>query len=281
MQVASVQVSFGAASCVAVKPGGGALAVAVTARWGVIGGNGGRMGGTSGPLALLGSGEYLPVMDEVERGLLRGRPPRMVQLATAAALEGSASLRYWHDLGAAAALRLDVEQVIVPVVDRASAQDPALAALVDGAGLVYLSGGSPPYLAATLRDTRVWAAIESAWHAGAALAGCSAGAMALTARVPDPRHPLRPAEPGVGAAPHVQVLPHFDRLARLIPDRALRGLLSAPPGVTVLGIDEETALVGGPEHWEVQGQRSVWVLDGDGRREHPPGSQVTTPVAPG
>src|SRR5919106_1729245 len=107
-----------------------------------------------GPIALVGSGEYLPVMEDVERGLLRDRPRRMVQLATAAAPEGSASLRYWHDLGADAAKRLDVEQVIVPVTTRAPARNPALADLGGGAGLFSLGGGTPPYLAATLRDTK-------------------------------------------------------------------------------------------------------------------------------
>jgi len=37
-----------------------------------------------GPLALVGSGEYLPQMAEIEGGLIAGRPPRYVQLATAA-----------------------------------------------------------------------------------------------------------------------------------------------------------------------------------------------------
>ena len=41
-----------------------------------------------GPLALVGSGEYLPVMADVERMLLAGRPPRYVQIPTAAAPEG-------------------------------------------------------------------------------------------------------------------------------------------------------------------------------------------------
>ena len=231
-----------------------------------------------GPIALVGSGEYLPVMDEVDRGLLHGRPPRMVQLATAAAPEGPRSLRYWHDLGAASARRLGVEQVVVPVVDRTTADDPELARLVDGAGLVYLSGGSPPFLAATLRGTRVWEAIAAAWRAGAALAGCSAGAMALTAHVPDPRHPTRDAEPGLGAVPHLRVLPHFDRFARRLPAAALRRLVEAPGGVTVLGIDEDTALVGGPEHWEVQGRQAVWTLQGDGRERHPAGSTLTIPA---
>jgi cyanophycinase len=228
----------------------------------------------SGPVALVGSGEYLPVMDDVERRLLAGRAPRMVQLATAAAPEGPASLRYWRELGASAARRLDVEQVWVPVVDRASAQDAAMAAMVEGAGLIYLSGGSPPYLAATLRDTTVWAAIEASWRDGAALAGCSAGAMALTAHVPDPRHPFHPAEVGLGAVPHVWVLPHFDRFMARLPADALRHLITAPSGVTVLGIDEDTALVGGPEAWEVHGRQSVWILDGDRREQHPHGSRL-------
>ena len=52
-----------------------------------------------GPVALVGSGEYLPVMEHLERRLLEGRPPRFVQLATAAAPEGVESLAYWHELG--------------------------------------------------------------------------------------------------------------------------------------------------------------------------------------
>jgi cyanophycinase len=230
-----------------------------------------------GPVALVGSGEYLPVMEPIERDLLRDRPPRMVQLATAAAPEGAASLRYWYDLGADAARRLGVEQVIVPVVDRDSAQDPALAKLVAGAGLVYLSGGSPPYLAATLRDTAVWAAITAAWQAGAALAGCSAGAMALTAAVPDIRRPSQPVESGLGAVPHLRVLPHFDRFVARMSNGHLRRLTAASEGVTVVGIDEETALVGGPEEWQVWGRRSVWIIEGDGRRPHPAGSHLRLP----
>ena len=230
----------------------------------------------TGPIALVGSGEYLPVLEPLERRLLEGRPPRFVQLATAAAPEGQASLARWHELGRSAAERLGVQQVVVPVVDRVSADDEELAALVDGAGLVYLSGGNPPFLAATLRGTAVWRAIERAWRGGAALAGCSAGAIALTDHVPDLRHPLTPAEPGLGAVPGLRVLPHFDRFAGRLPDGLLTRLVDTPPGVTVVGVDEDTALVGGPHEWEVVGRQSVWVLTPDGRTEHPAGSRLTT-----
>jgi cyanophycinase-like exopeptidase len=236
----------------------------------------GAMDNRPGPVALVGSGEYLPVMKDIERRLIAGRPPRFVQLATAAAPEGPASLGRWHALGRASAERLGVTQVVVPVVDRISADDPELAGLVAGAGLVYLSGGNPPFLASTLRATRVWAAIEDAWRAGAALAGCSAGAMALTGQVPDIRHPFREAVPGLGAVPQLSVLPHFDRFAGRLPDLVLTRVSNPPPGVTSVGVDEDTALVGGwredADEWEVVGRQSVWVLTPDGREEHPAGS---------
>ncbi len=112
-----------------------------------------------GPLSLVGSGEYLPQMADIEGGLLDGRPPRYVQLATAAVPDGAAVVQRWHRLGVAQAARLGVEAVVLPVNDRHDADDPALAAQVAGAGLVYLSGGHPAYLAGTLRGTAVWAAI--------------------------------------------------------------------------------------------------------------------------
>jgi cyanophycinase len=121
-----------------------------------------------GPLALVGSGEYLPQMAEIEGGLIAGRPPRYVQLATAAVPDGPPVVERWHNLGRAQADRLGVEAVILEVNERQDADDPVIAAQVDGAGLVYLSGGHPAFLAETLRGTLVWEAIVSAWRAGAA-----------------------------------------------------------------------------------------------------------------
>ncbi len=229
--------------------------------------------GEPGLVALVGSGEYLTAMHEVEASLLAGRPPRYVQLATAAAPEGQRSLARWHELGRRAAERLGVEQVVVPVVDRVSADDEGLASLVAGAGLVYLSGGNPGFLADTLRGTAVWAAIEREWRAGASLAGCSAGAMALGGLVPDIRHPLSGPVAGIGVVAQVSVVPHFDRFgSRLLGAFAGHQL---PDGVRLVGVDERTALVGGPHRWQVVGRASAWLLDGDGRHEQPSGSVVT------
>ncbi|MGN6679689.1 MAG: Type 1 glutamine amidotransferase-like domain-containing protein [Streptosporangiaceae bacterium] len=235
---------------------------------------------TPGPLALVGSGEYLPVMTEVERLLIEGRPPRYVQLPTAAAPEGERSLRRWLDLGAAQAERLGVEQVPVVARDRAEADSEELVSKIAGAGLIYLSGGSPTFLAQTLRGTRVWEAIVQEWRAGAALAGCSAGAIALTSWVPAMRAPLRSPDPGLGVLPALRVLPHFDKMIAWVPDLLTRALMRPPDGTAVLGIDEDTALVdltGAGHTWRVYGRQQVWTLADGARRGYPAGATLTTP----
>jgi len=230
----------------------------------------------SGTLALVGSGEYLPQMLDVERSLLEGRPPVYVQIPTAAAPEGQASLDHWVQLGITQAQRLGVTPVSVVARDRDEANDAELADQIAGAGLIYLSGGNPLFLAQTLRDTALWRAIEQQWNDGASLAGCSAGAMALTGWVPNLRRPTHPTDPGLGLLDHLRVIPHFDKMAGWIPDLITGVLLHAPKGVTVLGIDEDTALVGGPTEWRVEGRQSVWVIGQGKRVEYPAGSTLVT-----
>src|SRR5215469_10085960 len=157
-------------------------------------------------------------MADVEAKLLAGRARRYVQLPTAAAPEGEQSLRRWLDLGAAQAARLGVEQVPVLVRNRDDADSAELAALVEGAGLIYLSGGNPAYLARTLRGSKVWQAILAAWQSGSALAGCSAGAIALTGWVPSIRDLGREPDPGLGVLPNLRVLPHFDKMLGWAPN---------------------------------------------------------------
>jgi cyanophycinase len=148
---------------------------------------------------------------------------------------------------------------------------------VAGAGLIYLSGGSPSYLAATLRGTRVWEAIVDAWRGGAALAGCSAGAMALTSWVPNLRRPHSQPSPGLAVVPVLGVLPHFDRLGRWAPGLAEALVARLPAGITPVGIDEETAIVSHGDdlrRWSVRGRRAAWWLTPDGRRPFRAGEEI-------
>ena len=228
-----------------------------------------------GPIALVGSGEYLPVMRELEGSLLEGRAPRYVQIATAAVPDGLETLHYWHELGATQAKALGVEQVIATCATRKEANDPDVVALIQGAGLIYLSGGHPDFLAETLRGTAVWEAIVAEWKNGAALAGCSAGAMAMTSWIPSIRHPQRGGTEGLALLPHLRVIPHFDAFARRVPDLVTRYLQGKDPLVTLVGIDEETALVGGPTTWTVHGLQAVWQLGHEERVEHRAGSTLS------
>ena len=216
---------------------------------------------TAGRVALVGSGEFLPVMEDVDRALLDGRPQRVVFLPTAAAPEGEARIEYWVQLGIEHYARMGVEAEPLLVLDRDDADRSDLAARVAGAGLVYLSGGNPAYLVDTLRDTDVWRAIRAEWESGAALAGCSAGAIALSAVVRERFAADAPLRPALGVVRTLAVLPHFDRLRRFRPELVGARSHSLPDGVTAVGVDEDTAIVGpstGP--WTVMGRQRAWVL---------------------
>jgi cyanophycinase-like exopeptidase len=220
-------------------------------------------------------------MLEIERDLIAGRPPTYVQIPTAAGREGSARISYWVELGKAQAQRLGVTAVPLLVLEREQADDPQFVAQIEGAGLIYLSGGSPAYLADTLRDTALWRAIRAAWESGAALAGCSAGAMAMADRVPDLFRRSGGERLGLNLLPQLRVLPHFDAMLGRVPDLLTRPFLKAPAGVSLVGVDENTALVGGPEEFTVRGVGSAWVL-GEGRRKQiPAGATVRFAAAAG
>ena len=258
-------------------------------------------GARPGPVALVGSGEFLPVMHDVDAGLLRGRPGRAVFLPTAAALEGDDRTAYWLELGRRHYEGMGVDPVPLDVRTRHDADDPANAALVEGAGLVYLSGGDPHHLASTLRATAVWRAVVLAWQAGAALAGCSAGAMALTAGAPDdlrPRGATTPPEAaspeagragetpgpttganGLGVVGAMAVIPHYDQMERWRPGSLRWFSAWRPAGTTLVGIEEHTALVLDDGHWRIEGGGGVWVHDGDRRDRFAAGEVPPLPVA--
>jgi len=246
------------------------------------------MAGGPGPVALVGSGEFLAVMEAVDAALLEGRPRRAVVLPTAAAREGDDRMSYWLELGRTHYEDMGVEPVLLDVRTREDADDPATAARLDGVGLVYLSGGDPHHLSDTLAGTALWRAIVAAWKEGAALAGCSAGAMALTSGAPDNLRPTgaasrrAPEHPGVanGLAliGGLTVIPHFDQMERWRPGALVWFASWQPPGTTLLGIEENTALVGEGGRWRVQGVGAVWVLDPGAKARFGDGDEVPLPA---
>ena len=223
-----------------------------------------------GRIALVGSGEYLPVMQQFESDLIkRGPSMKYVQLPTAAGREGATRLEYWQRIGKEQAERIGAEQIFLPVYNREDAMRSDLAALVDNAGLIYLSGGDPHYLSETLRGTAVWEAIERNWRNGSSLAGCSAGAMALGPDIPNFRKMKSEGSAGFGMLPNIRVIPHYNKIFGWIPDNAAQLILKAPEHVRVIGVDEDTAIWSDDlRSWKVYGKGAAHILSGETKGKH-------------
>jgi cyanophycinase len=205
-------------------------------------------------------------MVDLDRSLLAavGRPrPRVAIVPTASAPDGEDVFQRWASMGVAhfAALGAEVEPVLVR--DRAEAMDDASVQAVGEADLVYLSGGKPDHLRRVLDGTPLGDAVIDAHLRGAVVAGCSAGAMVLAAHLPSLRRrvipwPLRWRN-GLGLVPGVAVLPHYDAWPEVV---VAVMALQAPSETTVLGIDEDTAVVGRDGAWQVHGRSRVTVWRG-------------------
>jgi cyanophycinase-like exopeptidase len=226
----------------------------------------------SGPIALVGSGEFLPAMAEIDAGLLAAtgrRRPRVAILPTASWPDGEDVFRRWAEMGVEhfTALGAEVEPVLVR--DRFDADDAAHVQAIGEADLVYLSGGKPGHLTRSIVGSPVGDALLAAHARGATLAGCSAGAMTLATRHWDTRRrrlfwPLGWRN-GLGLVPGATVIPHYDAFPEPV---SAMIVLQAPRGLVALGVDEETALIGRDGAWQVQGQGRVTVWRGRHRTRY-------------
>ena len=222
----------------------------------------------NGLITLAGSGEYLPVMENVDRHLLdslvlNGRKPRVVCLPTAAGREGDASINRWSSMGIEHFQKLGAEVSALRIIDRASADEAQWESLLEEADLVYFSGGDPGYLYQTMNGSRAWRAAHRAWERGAIYAGCSAGAMILGKRMPSFR--LAGTQEGFGLVPATFIIPHFDAIPGIWKPLVFALQKQLKKGERMIGVDENTALVGklGSE-WTVMGQGKVHVFTREG-----------------
>ena len=209
-----------------------------------------------GILLLEGGAEFGGRMSEPDLRAIElagGPQARIVILPTAAAPDhnneraGRNGLRWFKSLGAS-----DLD--LVPVIDRVSADDPALTARVRSARLIYMLGGFPGYLAQTLAGSLVWRAALDAYGQGAVIGGSSAGAMILCQHLYDPQRGA--PQPGLNLLPNTCVLPHHNTFGKTWAQR----LGQALPGVTLLGIDEQTGILADAAGaWSVYGAGQVAV----------------------
>ncbi len=182
----------------------------------------------------MGGGEWTGPT-ELDAELLAGSDGEVLVVPTAAAYErpGIAVERAeaWF-----AALGGRVRPCMV--LSRSDAEDPSLAGVVAAARFIYLPGNSPLHLRSVLKDSAVLDALVAAWRGGAVVAGSSAGAMALTDPMVDPRGGAFTV--GLGLVRDVAVVPHTD--GELTPQ--LRRTLSLTPSdCTLVALGEHSAVV--------------------------------------
>jgi cyanophycinase len=195
--------------------------------------------------------------------LAGGHDARIAVISTASSLGMEAGLRYreiFTELGAAEVFPLNA-------VTRMQANDEHVARIVGDASGVFLTGGNQLRLSSMIGGTRLADAIMTRFHAGAVVAGTSAGASAVSSHMiafgasgATPKHRMAQIAAGLGLLPGVIVDQHFQQRNRL---GRLLSLIAQNPSLLGLGVDEDTAGVVGPDQvMEVIGRGSITVVDG-------------------
>ena len=226
----------------------------------------------SGTVALVGAGEFLPTILPVDKMLLErvNGTPRVAVLPTASAPDGPGVPERWARMGVEHFTQLGVAVEPVMLLKRADAENADVARRLAAANFIYFSGGKPRYLLETLKETAAWQAILDVFTAGGVAAGCSAGAMVLGGEVFDFPQVWRTL-PALGLVPGIAVIPHFDEMPTVLSAT----IATVRRGMTIVGIDGTTALVGSNGQWMVHGRGGVTVFTQNGKKRYMAGEEVS------
>lgn len=232
---------------------------------------------TTGTIALVGSGEFLPPILPLDQKLLAHvqGTPRVVVLPTASAPDGGSVPEHWAKMGVEHFSALGAQVEAVMLLTREDALKPELVEQIAQANFVYFSGGKPRYLLETLQDTPAWTAITALYHHGGVIAGCSAGAMVMGAALFNfPK--FWQTHPALGLAPGLLIIPHFDEIPKVM----LATLNHTNQETTIVGVDGSTGLIGHAGYWTVYGTGNVTVFEQKERVRYIAGQQVKLPFPP-
>jgi len=227
---------------------------------------------TRGPLVLVGGAEFLPGNEPHDTIVAEagGDAPVLVIATAAVRQDPDAAVRTasrWFGT-------LGVEAIELPMRGRRQASDPATIAAAAAGRAFYICGGDPGLVVKLLGGTPGWDAVVDAWRRGAALAGSSAGAMALgewSLIRSGLSHARRRLAPALAIVPGVAVVPHFEEFG----EGWLPSVRAARRAPMLLGLDTRTAAVWRPTMgWRAMGRGRVIVLDGDERREVQPDGRI-------
>jgi cyanophycinase len=205
----------------------------------------------------------------------------IVGITTASSDPRAAADRWKRDFA-----RAKAGEMIFPIIeDREDADDPAIAAAIEGSRAVFLGGGDQVKLITTLTGTAVGSAIWDHYQRGGIVCGTSAGAAALTEltlagnEVDDEGKLVdQYIGPGLGLLGFRTLIDtHFTQRRRLY---RLFVAIASYREVMGLGIDEDTAMVVHGETATVVGRGGVTFVDGrsvvfDNAEEVTKGRQLT------
>jgi cyanophycinase len=206
----------------------------------------------SGPLALIGSGEFTSAMRSVDTLLLaQAAGRRVLVVPAAAAADGPDAVAAVARAAQEHFAQLGAEVVLSAVGSRQDAVrgQPDL----DGVDLIYLPGGKVGHCARVLVGTPYMDGLIGAWRRGVPLAAASAGAVLLGSWVYDPEDPHARARRGVGLV-DAAVVPHWQEVSRTRLKFVARVCEEQPQ---VLTLDEDTAAGYSDGGWMVTGRGSV------------------------
>lgn len=226
-----------------------------------------------GVLALVGGGEWGDGLLELHREMASAAGAREVLvLPTAAAFERPGRV-VQQATDQFAASGTPVRELAV--LNRREAEEPAHADAVRSARFVYLADGSPMHLRSVLWGSPLFEALVEAYRKGAAVAASGAGATVLGDPMVDPRGGAYTV--GLGLVKDLAVFPYHGTSARHLLERSV-DLLA--PTATLVGIDEETALVRDPGgSWRVAGAGKVTIYE-EGEPAHALGAGSPVPGLP-
>ncbi len=209
---------------------------------------------SQGALALLGGAEFTEATQELDRRLLElAGADEVTVIAAAAAYEEPHRIierAQAHFGGLGATVR------VLDVYTRRDANDDAQVRAAKGAGLVYLTDGSPMHLRSVLKDTQLLDVLVGGNRRGAVLAASGAGATVLCDPMIDPRGGAYTV--GLGLVQHTAVFTHHTNRPDHMWDRAVDLL---PADAVLVGIDDGTAVVRDGGDWRVIGDGEVVVTD--------------------
>ena len=226
---------------------------------------------------LMGSGEFEPWSEPVERAALDGTGGHVAVLPTASSAEGDEVFERWGRMGLEHYAAMGLPARVVPIKRREDAEREDLAAELEGASMVFFSGGKPQHLAATIHGTATWDALNRALDRGAVYAGCSAGALVAS----QTREERREQDVktgwvfGLGLVPNVSFGVHWDKV-KVIPGLRTFVMSKIPRGSWFVGLEERTAILGDGRRWTVHGVGAAMVRHAGGTEMYREGQTFET-----